>query len=388
MRSGSSFLRLGDNVYLKALEFPAVYNTASDDIYQVDPDGFAELARCDGTLRSGDARFPDEFLEFCFAEGVLAALDAPRLLPVVVGRNETPSLRYLVVEITDRCNLTCAHCYLGETAGVDLPTRALERMMEEFELMGGLRLMVSGGEPLLHPDFEKVNALAAGRAFRSVLVTNGTLLDEAAAAALSFHEVQVSLDGLEKGHDLLRGKGSFASALEGIDNLRRAGKSVSIATMVHGGNLEELDSLESLVRSMGAVSWTLDVPCTAGRLADQDEHLLPELTTAAGELGRAFGSEQHEPSGDYACGAHLAFVKAAGTLTKCGFYDEWSGGAVADGLREAWLRLPRMRLSDLDCDCEYVADCGGGCRFRAEIASGRTGPDPLKCLQFGVEGAG
>jgi radical SAM protein with 4Fe4S-binding SPASM domain len=139
---------------------------------------------------------------------------------------------------------------------------------------------------------------------------------------------------------------------------------------------------------MGAVSWTLDVPCTAGRLADQDEHLLPELTTAAGELGRAFGSEQHEPSGDYACGAHLAFVKAAGTLTKCGFYDEWSGGAVADGLREAWLRLPRMRLSDLDCDCEYVADCGGGCRFRAEIASGRTGPDPLKCLQFGVEGAG
>jgi radical SAM protein with 4Fe4S-binding SPASM domain len=61
---------------------------------------------------------------------------------------------------------------------------------------------------------------------------------------------------------------------------------------------------------------------------------------------------------------------------------------VADGLREAWLRLPRMRLADLDCDCEYVTDCGGGCRFRAEAASGRTGPDPLKCLQFGVEGAG
>ncbi len=388
MRSESSFLRLGDNVYLKELEFPAAYNTASDDVYQIDPDGFAELARCDGTLRASESRFPEEFLEFCLAEGVLSDQGEPRPRPVMVGHNEIPSLRYLMVEITDRCNLACAHCYLGDTVGIDLPMQAIERLMEEFEVMGGLRLVVSGGEPLLHPDLERVNALAAGRAFRSVLVTNGTLLDEAIAGALSFQEVQVSLDGMEKGHDLLRGKGSFASALNGLDNLRRAGKSVSIATMVHSGNLDELDSLESLVRRIGAVSWTLDVPCEAGRLAGESVHLLPELTAAAGELDRAFGSEQHEPSGDYACGAHLAFVKAGGMLAKCGFYDEWSGGPVADGLREAWLRLPRMRLSDLDCDCEYVLECGGGCRFRAETASGKAGPDPLKCLQFGVIDAG
>jgi radical SAM protein with 4Fe4S-binding SPASM domain len=92
----------------------------------------------------------------------------------------------------------------------------------------------------------------------------------------------------------------------------------------------------------------------------------------------------HEPSEEYACGAHLACVKASGILTKCGFYEEWKGGAVEDGLRDAWISLPKLKLADLECDCVHLRDCGGGCRFRAERISGRFGPDPLKCIQFGV----
>jgi radical SAM protein with 4Fe4S-binding SPASM domain len=385
MPSGSSFLRLCADSFLKELEFPSVYNTTTDEIYQVDPDGFAELTRCDGKLEKLDARFPPEFLEFCFEEGILESVSGPEFREVKIGHNEVPSLRYLMVEITDRCNLSCVHCYLGETGGMDLPVDIVETLLGEFESIGGLRLVVTGGEPLLHPDFDRINSLAGGRTFRSILVTNGTLLDDKAARALGFQEVQVSLDGMHPGHDFIRGEGSFSRALEGIDSLRSAGKDISIATMVHQRNLDELEPLESLVKRLGAVSWTLDVPCEAGRLSGREATLLPSLNEAAEQLERAFGSEQHRPSGGYACGAHLAFVKANGLLVKCGFYDELSGGQVADGLRESWRRLPRMHLSELDCDCEYIADCGGGCRFRAETASSRTGPDPLKCLQFGVD---
>ena len=385
MLSGNSFLRLGTEVFLKELEFPSVYNTSTDEIYQVDPDGFAELARCDGTLDRLDSRFPPEFLEFCLQEGILESLSEPEPREVKIGYNEIPSLRYLMVEITDRCNLSCAHCYLGDTTGIDLPVETVEPLLQEFESMGGLRLVVTGGEPMLHPGFERINSLVAGRSFRSILVTNATLLDEKAASTLEFQEVQVSLDGMEEGHDFIRGVGSFSSALRGVDSLRNVGKNISIATMIHRRNLEELDSLESLVKRLGAVSWTLDVPCEAGRLTGETAVPLPDFREAAKELERAFGSEQHEPSGDYACGAHLAFIKANGLLAKCGFYDEWHGGPVADGLREAWLRLPRMRLTELDCQCEYLNECGGGCRFRAETASSRTAPDPLKCIQFGVK---
>ncbi len=384
MRSENSYLRLGDGIYLKQLEFPAVYDTRSDEVYQVDPTGFQELARCDGTLRVSESAFPDEFLGFCLEEGVLVAEALPSRRDVSIGRNEVPSLRYLMMEITDNCNLACLHCYLGDTAGVELSADTIEPVLADLEAMGGLRLVVTGGEPLLHSRFDMVNELARGRAFRSILVTNATCIDDKAARGLGFHEVQVSLDGMEGGHDHIRGEGSFEAALGGIESLRKAGIDLSIATMIHSRNLAELDDLERLVGKIGAVSWTLDVPCEAGRMAADAADLLPDMENAAMQLGRAFGSEQHAPSGDWACGAHLAFLKATGVLTKCGFYEDWTGGPVSRGLREAWLRMPRMRLADLDCDCEFLAECGGGCRFRAETTSGRTGPDSLKCLQFGV----
>lgn len=384
MPSANRFLGLGEHVFLKRLEFPAAYNTATDELYEVDPAGFEELARCDGTLPAADSALPPAFLRFCLDEGVLVERGEPLERGVSVGVNETPSLRYLALEVTDRCNLACAHCYLGETAGLDMSVDLAALVARRLDEMGGLRLVVTGGEPLLHPEFRRLNDLAGAGACRSVLVTNGTLVDEGTARSLAFKEVQVSLDGTRRGHEIIRGKGSFAAVLKGIENVRAEGKELSIATMVHAGNLEELGDLEDLVRGLGAVSWTLDVPCEAGRMAERRGALAPPLARAATELGRAFGSEQHEPSGRYACGAHLGFVRANGELVKCGFYPRWSGGPVKDGLREAWRRLPRMRLSELECDCEHLEECGGGCRFRAEKAYGRTGPDPLKCALYGL----
>jgi radical SAM protein with 4Fe4S-binding SPASM domain len=384
MPSSRKYLALAENAFLKELEFPAVYDRAADDVYEVDPLGFEELALCDGALDTRESRFPPEFLSFCLSEGVLVELETPQPRELLIGRNEVPSLRYLMVEVTDRCNLSCIHCYLGDTSGEDLPLRAVKTVLDEFEQMGGLRLVVTGGEPLLHPDFAGINALASGRAFRSILVTNGTIIDQASASTLRFDEVQVSLDGMKDGHDYVRGEGSFKRAIAGIEHLRRAGKPVSVATMVHRHNLDELDALEALVKRLGSISWTLDVPCEAGRMVGEERHLMPGLEEAAEELERAFGSEQHEPSGDWACGAHLACVKAGGMLTKCGFYEEWTGGPAMEGLRRAWKAMPRMRLSDLDCDCEFIFECGGGCRFRAERSSGRAAPDPLKCRQFGL----
>lgn len=384
MRSGNSFLRLGEDIFLKRLEFPAAYEKAADELYEVDPLGFEALAGCDGTRRAAEYGFPEEFLSFCISEGILVESEEPHETDVSIGSNTVPSLRYLMVEVTDRCNLSCIHCYLGDTAGVDLPLELLESLATEFESMGGLRFIVTGGEPLLHPEFVGINRLVRQRAFRSVLITNGTLVDDGAAGSVCFDEVQVSLDGMEKGHDYVRGVGSFRRAIAGVECLRRAGKSVSVATMVHRHNLEELDALERLVRETGAVSWTLDVPCMAGRMVGEERHLLPRLEDAVEQLERAFGSEQHEPSGDWTCGAHLACVKTGGVLAKCGFYEDWTGGQVDDGLREAWLRMPRMKISNLDCDCEYLAECAGGCRYRAESAGGRNAPDPLKCRQFGI----
>lgn len=378
------FLRLADGVFLKRLEFPAVYDTLADELYEVDPAGFLELQRCDGTLKTSGTRFPADFLDYCLEEAIIVESKEPDPRTVEVGRNEVPSLRYLMLEVTDRCNLTCRHCYLGEGTGQELELDVIQGVLEEFGGMGGLRLIVTGGEPLLHSRFKKINRFVGDRTFRSILVTNGTLIDDEISGSLLFNEVQVSLDGMEKGHDFIRGQGSFEKARLGVNSLRKAGMDLSVATMVHRENVNELDRLESFVREVGAVSWTLDVPCEAGRLSGGGDGIIPDVEDCLKEMERAFGSEQHQPSGDYACGAHLACVKVNGELAKCGFYEDWNGGKVEEGLRNAWNSLPKIKLADLECDCAYLRDCGGGCRFRAEGSGGRKGPDPFKCAQFGI----
>ena len=383
MRS-NRFLRIAEGVFLKKLEFPAAYNTLSDGLYEVDPIGFSELALCDGTLEASDSRFPADFLDYCIEERILVEMDEQEARIVQVGNNEIPSLRYLMLEVTDRCNLVCRHCYLGDGSGKELGLSTINGVLDELGQMGGLRLILTGGEPLLHPQFSEINMMVMGRPFRTILVTNATQIDDRIAEALRFNEVQVSLDGMEKGHDYLRGAGSFKKALQGVDSLRRAGRTISVATMVHRENTDELDRLESLVRESEAISWTLDVPCEAGRISGGSDDLIPAMEDCLKAMERSFGSEMHEPSEQYACGAHLACVKAGGDLTKCGFYEDWGGGSVVNGLRKAWISLPKLQLSDLECDCRYLPDCGGGCRFRAEHFSRRTGPDPLKCFQFGV----
>jgi MoaA/NifB/PqqE/SkfB family radical SAM enzyme len=68
--------------------------------------------------------------------------------------------------------------------------------LEEFEEIQGLRFLLSGAEPLLHPYFWEVNEVLRDYAFRSVLLSKGTLISNEIAKKLRIHEVQISLDGV------------------------------------------------------------------------------------------------------------------------------------------------------------------------------------------------
>ncbi len=71
--------------------------------------------------------------------------------------------------------------------------------------MQGLRVMVTGGEPILHSNFEALNDLLPDFAIRKVLFTNGLLLDKDLLGRLKVDEIQISIDGLEKAHDCCQG---------------------------------------------------------------------------------------------------------------------------------------------------------------------------------------
>jgi radical SAM protein with 4Fe4S-binding SPASM domain len=301
----------------------------------------------------------------------------------VLRQSPQPSLRYLELQITDACNLRCKHCYLGDSSGHELSPGQVDRVLHEFEEMQGLRVLITGGEPLLHSRFSEINELLPDFFVRKVLFTNGILLSKEMLKSLKMDEIQVSIDGLEPAHDKLRGSGTFAKSLEAVKHALDAGFDVSVSTMVQPANLADFDALEHLFKNMGIKDWTVDIPCLTGRLTENREfYVSPE--EGGKYLGYGYGGGLHSAGGGYGCGLHLMSVMANGKIAKCTFYEKNAAGTVDEGLAAVWGRMRPILLKDLSCDCAYLEVCRGGCRYRAELLEGKGGKDLYRCILYGI----
>ncbi|WP_456474510.1 radical SAM protein [Candidatus Pyrohabitans sp.] len=379
------------NCVLRGGEGYFLYNYVEDEVYELDSEAFELLRRFTGSnnfvslteeFEEGQVR---EAVEYLLGEGCLRDEhldDAPQSFMV---ENFTPSLRYLQLHITERCNLVCRHCYLGDKAAIDLPRELAFKAVEEFSSFGW-KLLITGGEPLLSPYFWELVSYASKRGIRVVVLTNGTLLEaKARKLAEHVHEVQVSLDGMRQGHEALRGEGSFEATLRGIGAAAKYMR-VSVATMIHRENLQEFPQLERLVKSLGVEEWSLDVPSPKGTLLENPD-LLPPYEEAARIYTRyGFSSGVHGGSGDYACGSHLCAVNVEGDVTKCGFFVQGVGNLAEISLREGWRRIVESylpKVSELACTgCEHLSECRGGCRFRALCEGDFLGRDSFLCLLY------
>lgn len=371
------FLRLSPGVSIKYLELPYIYDILTDDLYEINEEAIEFLLNCDGSKRAKDMRFDHNFVAYCVREGLIEVLDIPDPLMIDAFRSPIPSLRYLEIQITYRCNRSCRHCYLGDARNIDMKADMVLEAMAQFEKMGGLRVIISGGEPLLHPEWELINDELSGFELRRVLLTNGELITPKIAKDLKVEEVQISIDGMEKGHDAIRGKGSWKKALTGASHIANAGRAdLSIATMVHGKNLDEFNDMKELFEELSIREWNIDLPVASGRLKN-NRLLMPSIEEAAERMHNTFGASYHGGGESYACGLHLATLTPEGKLLKCGFYPDEPLGTLDETLEKAWGRSKPIKLSELECgECKHLSDCAGGCRFRAGTS---TAPDKVMC---------
>ncbi|MHB0867475.1 MAG: radical SAM protein [Thermoleophilia bacterium] len=376
-------VRLKSDCSIKLMEEPCLYNRRTDELYIVSGEAEAFLEEClSGATRpdTGDAA---SFVDYCLEEGLMELVRTPvdRFLPL--RQSPVPSLRYLLLHITERCNLKCRHCFHGEAGSTDLPLERMRRVIDEFEAMQGLRLLISGGEPMLHSDFWELNKFVGERDIRPILMTNGMLIDEDSARRLKFQEVQISLDGMKEGHEYLRGPGTFDRAMKAIRALISAGVQVSVATMIHHRNLQDFHYLAGILHDLGIREWSVDLPSPVGRMAEYTD-LLADPQTAGPLLDYAFGGAVHDPVPGYACGTHLMAVMANGDMARCGFYADQPVGDISEGLAQGWEKIDRVLLEQLECDCQHIEVCRGGCRFRAAGYNKPNGPDPCQCFRYGV----
>jgi len=152
------------------------------------------------------------------------------------------------------CNMACRHCYTYERVADDrrrIGKDALLAMMDECRELGAEVFYLTGGEPLLRGDLDDLIEGATRRS-RAILFTNGTLVTPERATLLSrFRDrlvVQVSLEGPdEESNSSLRGRGTFAKAMEGIRNLLRKGVRVGVSSTPTPGTARRIPELTRLL---------------------------------------------------------------------------------------------------------------------------------------------
>jgi 7,8-dihydro-6-hydroxymethylpterin dimethyltransferase len=173
----------------------------------------------------------------------------------------TEHLREIWFHITDRCNQACRHCLFAcspaEKTELAAP-RVLELAAQAREL--GCRVFaLTGGEPLVHPDFEVIVDSLLGYADAHVVVlTNGTRLRDYARAlarwpADRFH-LQISVDGLGPNHDRIRGRGAFAALCADLAWLKAQNLAFTLSMCVNADNVADMPGLADFAAEMGAVN--------------------------------------------------------------------------------------------------------------------------------------
>jgi MoaA/NifB/PqqE/SkfB family radical SAM enzyme len=166
-----------------------------------------------------------------------------------------PLTAYL--ELTYRCNWRCVFCYNPRHGDLrPLSTAEWVAVLDDLRELGTLGIVLTGGDPLVHPDFLAVARAARDRRFAVRLFTNGSLVTDAVADALARLDlvgVEMSLHGaLPETHDRATQRpGSFVAMMDGLGRLRARGVPVLLKTPLTHLNEAELDGMVELAARLG-----------------------------------------------------------------------------------------------------------------------------------------
>jgi radical SAM protein with 4Fe4S-binding SPASM domain len=301
-----------------------------------------------------------------------------------------------MLEISDRCNEVCAHCYQVQGQKGELSSGQWREVLDRLAEQGVLLLTISGGEATLRHDFLELLAHARERGFIVRLFTNGLTMTAELAAELkrlALLDVEISLYSTRaEVHDFVTGvPGSFERSVAGVRHLRSAGVAVTIKTVVMNVNQGEMDAYAAFASELGA-QFRLD---PTGLMAREGGDRFPEAFGASDsaliDVQRRYGAFGELPEAraadDVICGAgHSLHIEPNGELRPCTMLDVRLGHALEEGALARFQSQPAQRMRALrwgdlhgcrDCDlARYCTRCFAAARTETGDA---LGPYPSAC---------
>ena len=195
-----------------------------------------------------------------------------------------PDLRSLFIEMTLSCNEHCRHC--GSRCGdVQMADQLTDEEILNF--LADLKtkvnklpfLNITGGEPLLSPNFIELMHKITELGYLWGMTSNGVLIDEDMIEKLHYagmKTVSISIDGLEDSHNWFRQTtNGYAKSMKAVELLVKGNfKNVMITTVVNKQNIHELDEMHKTFSNLGIDIWRIINIEPIGRAKDNKELLL------------------------------------------------------------------------------------------------------------------
>lgn len=193
--------------------------------------------------------------------------------------------RLALWEITTACNLRCRHCLAqaGERIDTEFFT---ELVIDSLQRLQTKEIVITGGEPLLHPMVLPMLRTLSASGITTMLYTNGILVTKNIAHELSdagLSYVMISLDGTTKEtHEMIReGKSSFDATCKAVNFLQECMIDTCVTMSVGIHNAHEAGVMVGFAEALGATELTLIPVMPLGRGASIQEEIIPDTATKA-----------------------------------------------------------------------------------------------------------
>ncbi len=258
------------------------------------------------------------------------------------------------LELTNRCNERCGHCYIPEFK--DDPRRVLTQeqwfhVLQELRSAGTLFLILMGGEAMLNPYFWEILKKSTDMNFHTSMISNGLKISSLEVAQklkdYGLKNLTVSLYSLQpQTHDkMTRVKGSYVKTMNAIAYARQVGLDVSLNSLLSKDNIEDIFELEdwALKNNLALKTDAMITPKLDGGL--EPTHLrasYEQLKNYYQQKIQKWPRAKPQPSGDslnnYTCnaGKGKCAVTAYGELLPCIEIREPLGNLLQTPFSELW----------------------------------------------------
>ena len=331
--------------------------------------------------------------------------------------------------ITGKCNLRCRHCSVTSYGDLttDLPLSTWKKILDELQRSKLIKLTITGGEPLVRPDFIQFLGEVYKRPFRFSINTNGTLVTPLIIETIKkyssrFNEFMVSLDGPdEETVDSQRGVGVFEKLVMGVAKLRNAEIPFGFYCTTTSLNVDRVVETAEFALSLGADWIKFNNFLLAGPELNRD--MVPEQTKvneSAEKLSilalkypdqiqgtlldmRARmhkcreGELPRNKDRAYSCGGGVGKIAVFpdGRVTPCDHLPDLTLGDITrQSLEEILTGREMKKFTDFmnqkrsdypECtDCRYLDYCSGGCPVEPLNMNCDIGLDRHSCLKIAL----